>query len=173
MEDRLNPFSEHFDPQQALHRPLSAVCDALPTAQDRRTFNRAKPLNNVAACAHLQHAPYRLLIPRPVTAAPKQPATKKRPRPTATKRVLRAIHANAADGPLRLLKRAADRAFQVRVCIRDRHRIKGFVHGVVDAFDKHFNLVLSNAVIKDRACKPRSVNKLFVRGENVVYITTL
>ncbi|PXF46718.1 Small nuclear ribonucleoprotein Sm D-like protein [Gracilariopsis chorda] len=173
MSDRLNPFSEQFDPQQALHHPLSAVCNALPTAQDRRIFNRAKPLNNVAACAHLQHAPYRLLTPRPVTAAPKQPTPRKRSRSSAGKGVLDAIHSKAGEGPLQLLKRAADHALNVRVCIRERHRIRGFVEGVVDAFDKHFNLVLSNAVVKDHDCKPRSVNQLFIRGENVVHVSTL
>lgn len=57
----LDPFDPAFDPVAALHASDAAVVAALPTARDRAIFRAARPLNNVVACASVEHAPFRIL----------------------------------------------------------------------------------------------------------------
>ncbi|KAI0567495.1 Sm ribonucleoprotein domain containing protein [Gracilaria domingensis] len=174
---QLNPFSEQFDPELALQQHLSAFRATLPTARDQAIFDRAQPVDNVAACAHLEHAPYRILKPAPVTANLTTPS-RKRPRDASQHAdkserrlsVLQSIHDKAAKGPLELLGRAVANKLLLRIRLRERHRIRGFVEGVVVAFDRHMNVVVKNAVIQDYGLDARRVGQLLIRGENIVLI---
>lgn len=59
------------------------------------------------------------------------------------------IESNSAEsaklekGPLGLLKRCMDQHQRVKVVIRRVADIRGYCIGVLQAFDKHFNMVLT------------------------------
>lgn len=182
----LNPFSESFDPSAALRASPEDVQATLPTLRDRAIFRKAVPLNNLSACASLATAPFRLLTaapvrqPRPAPAQERLPERKKRSfaatvgsASVAPKHgVLAAMHRRQAEksGPLSMLERAVRLRYRVRVVVRETHAIRGDVTGCVVAFDKHFNLVLMQAVIRDKGQPTRISKQLFVRGENVVLV---
>lgn len=187
-QHKLNPFCETFDALRALQSPPEAVQAALPTARDRIVFRKALPLNNIAACASLDTAPFRLLKAAPVQKPVQRPAVdkhherRKRPRCEASVAasgsiaprygVLAQMHRRQAEknGPLSLLERAVRYRCRVRVVVRETHAIRGDVTAVVVAFDKHFNLVLMHAVIRDKGQAPRRSKNLFLRGENIVLV---
>lgn len=187
-QDKLNPFCETFDAAHALQSSPEAILAALPTARDRIVFRRALPLNNIAACSSLETAPFRVLKAAPVRnpdlkANPSEQRLQernKRPRSELVQPassvpkygVLAQMHRRIAEknGPFSLLERAVRHRYRVRVVVRETHAIRGDVAGVVVAFDKHFNLVLMHAVIRDKGQPPRNSKNLFLRGENVVLV---
>lgn len=182
----LNPFSTKFDPSLALRAAPEDVQAQLPTARDRHMFRKAGPLNNVAACASLSSAPFRVLtaaaVRRPAPTLAVENVAKRRKRPRSEDAVvgdmaprfgvLEQMHRRQADrsGPLSMLERAVRQRRRVRIVVRERHAIRGAVTGVVVAFDMHFNLVLGKAVIRDIGERPRVSKVLFLRGENVVLV---
>nr|CCC89574.1 putative small nuclear ribonucleoprotein SmD2 [Trypanosoma congolense IL3000] len=82
------------------------------------------------------------------------------------------LRASVAEGPFCLLDSAVKNG--TRVFIQSRYN-KSLVATVV-AFDKHFNLVLRDAVelmmINDEQ-KERSIRNMFLRGASVVFIVKL
>lgn len=182
----LNPFSDAFDASLALRAAPEDVQAQLPTARDRRAFGKAQPLNNVAMCASVATAPFRVLRAAPVRKPDPKPEPEggaqrsKRPRgeelggAALAPRfgVLAQMHRRQAakSGPLAMLERAVRLRRRVRIMLRETHAIRGDVSGVVVAFDKHFNMVVAMAVIRDKGERPRRSKVLFVRGENVVLV---
>lgn len=51
-----------------------------------------------------------------------------------------------AKGPLALLMKFVTNQTRVRVYIRKEHGIKGHVTGIIELFDKHLNLALSDCI---------------------------
>lgn len=51
-----------------------------------------------------------------------------------------------AKGPLELLKKFRSSRTRVKVYTRKEHGVRGFVTGVIVAFDKHFNIALTDCV---------------------------
>lgn len=182
----LNPFSDAFDASAALRASPEDVQVALPTPRDRAIFGDAGPLNNLSACASLATAPFRLLTAAPVRQphpSPAQESSSERKKSSFAATVgsasiaprhgvLAAIHRRQAEksGPLSMLERAVRLRCRMRVVVRETHAIRGDVTGCVVAFDKHFNLVLMQAVIRDKGQPTRRSKHLFVRGENVVLV---
>jgi len=103
------------------------------------------------------------------------------------------------SGPLHLLKRCLQERVRVRVVIRRFGGVRGHVHGLLMAFDQHFNMVLAEVietysvfvkVDKDHPMTPaseslfgqrrprnmvgemreRTWGQLFIRGDNVVLL---
>lgn len=165
----LNPFDEGFDAGKTLSAPVESFLSALPSSRDRAIADRTTPLNNIAACASVEHAPFRILKSSRVRDETRERGVK-RTRETRVD-VLGGLHEHAGKGPLLVLKKAVEKRFRVRVVLRERHDLAGFVDGFVVAFDKHFNLVIRHAwVVKEGR---RRIGQLFVRGENVVLVRVL
>ena len=78
-------------------------------------------------------------------------------------------------GPLSLLYQAVEEKKKVLVALRNNRKI---VADVV-AYDKHFNLVLENALEiyrttgKNKVQKERELGKMFLRGDNVILVVLL
>lgn len=53
---------------------------------------------------------------------------------------------NGYKGPIGFLKRFMDLKIKVKILIRKEHGVKGTITGQIEAFDKHWNIVMSNAV---------------------------
>lgn len=51
-----------------------------------------------------------------------------------------------AKGPIALLNKFKINRTRVKVYIRKEHGIKGFVNGLIEAYDKHFNITLIDCV---------------------------
>lgn len=190
-EKCIDAFNKSFDAAAALHSPIDTVESTLPAARDRAIFRKAVPLDNVAACSTIEPAPFRILRPKAVVRPLVAPAVQ----PTrSTKRtrgeegedksegkmaprygILSRMHAKAAErsGPLSLLERAVRMRLRVKILVRETHEIKGEVWGGLVAFDKHFNMVVRHAGVRDSGRGMRKVKQLFVRGENVVLIALL
>jgi small nuclear ribonucleoprotein (snRNP)-like protein len=76
----------------------------------------------------------------------------------------------AGGGPMAFLLAAFERRACVCVVMRRTHAARGRVDGLLAAFDRHLNLVLQNATIRDEGAPPRNVRLLFIRGDNVVAV---
>jgi small nuclear ribonucleoprotein (snRNP)-like protein len=218
-------FSTDFDPWAALAAPLADIERLLPTRRDMALFRKAAPLDRVHACASLASAPFRTLVnkPResastlaqaqvaiPVSAAsplavigdvPWRRDVRNRPiARTVPKNVLREMNSKygANGGPLAFLLNCFERRSHVCIVLRRSQGLRGRVVGVLEAFDRHLNVVLGRASIQDSVngmengdqkveCQsamltreeepwmpepqpPRYVRQLFVRGDNVVAI---
>lgn len=203
--DTLNPFSECFDPTEALASDISSVIASLPTKRDRTVFSKAQPLNNIAACISVETAPYRVLRATPakppiskrnerslalvnkLKVVAERCVSRKRPRgeigssacvqgrsnvvAVPARGILRALHERLSYGPFSMLFRSVRDKYRVCVLMRERHALKGSVEGFVVAFDKHFNMVILHALLRDAGSKGvRKVGQLFIRGENVVSV---
>eukprot|EP00736_Rhodelphis_marinus_P008796 Rmarinus@m.16733 len=58
----------------------------------------------------------------------------------------RILEAAGKEGPMSLLHQCWKDATRVKVCVRWRHEVRGYVWGFIKAYDKHCNLVLQDAV---------------------------
>lgn len=172
----LCPFSSSFSPTAALEAPLSALSSALPTRRDRHFFQKSLPLNNLFSCSTLSTAPFRPLVNAPRSAAA-APATARRrvvhdSTPVQEWDVLGDMHAKLASkgGVWETLGGAVRRRGFVRVVMRTSGRKRGVVDGLLVAFDRHMNVVLGNASVRDDGEERKRVRQLFIRGDNVVAI---
>jgi small nuclear ribonucleoprotein (snRNP)-like protein len=158
-------FSEAFDPTAALAAPVEEVERLLPTRRDVVIFRKTAPLDNVHACASLATAPFLALVHKPLVAATSASSTTGAVAPrrrnardstiksVAPKNVLGAMHRKfgANSGPLAFLLRCFELRSHVCVVMRRSTGLRGRVVGVLAAFDRHLNVVLSNATIYDAA----------------------
>jgi small nuclear ribonucleoprotein (snRNP)-like protein len=158
-------FSEAFDPTAALAAPVEEVERLLPTRRDVAIFRKTAPLDNVHACASLATAPFLALVHKPLVATTSASSTTgaaaSRRRNTqdsmiksvVSKNVLRTMlrKFGANGGPLAFLLRSFELRSHVCVVMRRSMGLRGRVVGVLSAFDRHLNVVLSNATIYDAA----------------------
>lgn len=182
---RLDVYSNFFDPEAALAAPM------IPTP-----FPDTKPLDRLSQFRKLLPPNHEDFI-APSTAISRAGGAKKKPPPRA-KKVVDIYTDQLAEkytvGPLSLLKRAFAEHRQVTVWIRRLNGVKGTCLGYLEAFDKHFNMVMSdvheeflmfdhyNVVTSPKdpkkkysepALKPRKryFKRVFIRGDNVVMVS--
>jgi len=194
-------FSELFDPLRALHE-LKELPPSLP---------KVKPFDNLSRCRFLlphgdpNYAPSkpkikvdenipkyeletkeidkkRILIKRELREERKK---QEQQQPKLT--VLGEITSKCSSGPMSLLKVCMEQKCRVRVAIRRVAEIRGYCTGLLRAYDKHVNLVLSNVeedytvfesvtsadgtTKKQRVAKKKRSKLLFIKGDNVVYVS--
>jgi small nuclear ribonucleoprotein (snRNP)-like protein len=174
-EESVEFFSPNFDACAVLAAPRVR----LPTG-----FEEVRPLDNLSAA--------RQLIPE-IWAASSAPPTG--PRHAAARPAATPVAAPAASlvqlwngqckcGPLRLLRDLHRQ--RVRVVVRRRRGLRGWCEGLLQLYDRHFNLVLADAVEHtaafglvesdaagvDEAWRwvRRTAAQLLVRGECVVSV---
>ena len=72
---------------------------------------------------------------------------------------------------------------RVKVYVRDMSNLRGFLSGVIESFDKHFNLILRNAqesILESknktqipsnrRVCVVKKFPLVYVKGDSVVLV---
>lgn len=53
---------------------------------------------------------------------------------------------DTANGPIALLNKFKVNRTRVKIHIRKEHGVKGYLTGLIEAFDKHFNIVLVDCI---------------------------
>ena len=181
---RLDVYSNCFDPEAALAAPM------IPTP-----FPNTKPLDRLSQFRKLLPANHEDFIAPSTTISQTDKLKKKTPR---VKKVVDVYTERLADkytvGPLSLLKRAFAEHRQVTVWIRRLNGVKGTCLGYLEAFDKHFNMVMSDVhedflmfdhynivtsptdskkKYSEPVLKPRKryFKRVFIRGDNVVMVS--
>lgn len=183
--DVLNPFKEGFDPMRALMSGADAVSSTFVHPIDVITFGKACALDNLSACASLETAPFRLLQRRQQASTKavgrsEKPTPKPKPKCRRVRGVLQSLMDKESIGPLSTLSNAVVYRRRIRIVVRDRHCITGYIHARLIAFDKHFNLVLRDADMysyqhdnqhDNQHHPPRRLDLTLLRGENIVLIS--
>ena len=136
------------DPRLDFTSPFFDAAAALAHPTLRPPVPSAPALDNVAACRVLLPEGHPAAVPaggRPrATAAPRRAA--QRPRQPPRTRLLDDIASDAGgSGPLTPLMAAYTAKGRVRVTTRHARGVRGVAVGTLAAFDRHVNLVLTNA----------------------------
>lgn len=125
-----------FDPRAALSASQNVVREANPW------LGQASLLDRLDLCRSLLPESDPLYQPALAKRATKPAA---RPPKLKAPPALAAIASLYQEGPLSILYQALVRRKRVRVLVRYLHGIRGTLSGHLLAFDKHFNLLLSDA----------------------------
>ncbi|KAA8494708.1 Small nuclear ribonucleoprotein Sm D-like protein [Porphyridium purpureum] len=180
-ESYLDFESEMFNAELALR-----VGRVAQRVAQGRAFQNSVALDNVAMCASVQQKPYRLLVraPKPPSATAEEPSaasasgyaatTPETHRHDAAKRsTIEHLGAKvtAKFPPHQLLSVSVETQEPVEVLVRHTHALRGYIHGRLVAFDKHFNLVIQQAVETSmNRQQSRLLGHVLLRGEHVVRI---
>ncbi|GMH90183.1 hypothetical protein TrST_g12934 [Triparma strigata] len=178
-----------FDAYTALHSEEGTLNLVLSSTQ---------VMDNIDRCRRILPSTDPFFVDRPVhkpsttsSVVPASNPTSILPKKMKEDPPLVALAQSLSSTPLALLSQAAANRTKVSVMVRYINCIRGTVVGFVDGFDKHFNIILANAVEfyyprsvdsntltqeemerrrRSSRYKSRKFRQLIIRGDNVVSV---
>lgn len=167
--------SANFDPVATLRQRNAAII----TTTNPWIEDDASLLDRVDLFRHL--LPKSDLLYQPTTrAAQRLPLQDKQQPPRKRKTTYFASIADELkDGPMETLYKAFHGKKQIKVVVRDSHKVRGHIVGFLVAFDRHMNLILRSAKescfqepTKDDTPEPviRHFETVLVRGDTIVLV---
>lgn len=168
-ESELDLLSPDFNALKALRAP--SVPDSAKNARTYDNLAQFEPIFRREFCRHPNTEPPQHknaaskakslpLLENPVIqrrfTAEQQPIASKPRNNRRTRNIIsRMSDPSKLHGPIQLLQRWREQRTQVKIITRNEKSVDGHVFGIIEAFDKHWNVIVSNAeqVIKRRNFK--------------------
>lgn len=173
-EPDVDPCSSQFNPEKAL------TVKHIPMTKNPKVFDNIQVLK--AASQRINHQVEEKLLaegiftrrekPEEETETikrrflPHQVVLEKKTVAKFTKNLLKRLEAGY-EGPLGTLKKFMDDRVRVQIHVRKEHGVRGTITGFIEAFDKHWNIAVTEVVEKWRR------RKVCVSESNVIFGSTL